>query len=336
MARFKLNSPFVGLAIVLLLSSLFARNVLVDDFSGGTNMNYLDGYWFYYDDNARIGSEERPQAAPASTPSIINVPYFLQPRHARGNNNDTFRIKDYQFLIKEEAGNKFGTMPFTFGEKWKLPLYTAEPYVGISTQLAADGHFIDLAGVKSVSFKIRPHAFDLTVRFIIETMEIVSDSTFAFFQKTITPLKGKWSEFNISLDSLEQPMWTPAVGIRPVNWRQTTALTWEVDKIDNESVVSDTLDLDSIVIREDLTSLSDNSCGKLKTGQLGRDIMSCRTTLIDIQGKTIMTSRILPNRDLKLKLLGRTIPNGFYVIEVSGIGSNGRQVSFRSKIAIVR
>jgi hypothetical protein len=248
--RFKIMKACLGLAIVLKASTLLAQNSLVDDFSGGTDENLFENYWYYYDDNGGTKAEDRPQNAPTSTPSIINVPYGTKHRHASNNPNDTFLLKEYRFLIKEEPGNKYGCMPFTYGDKWK-PSYTAWPFVGIGTELAPDGKFIDLTGATEITFKLRSHVNDLTVNFRIETMDIIRDSSFAYFNSAIAVPKGAWKECSVLIPTdLIQPAWTSSEQ-KKASFLQTQAakLAWEVHGEFNNSVTSDTLDVDDIVIK---------------------------------------------------------------------------------------
>ena len=131
MGRYTLKTALLGLASVLMASSsLFAADALFDDHSDGTNANEFEYYWYYYDDNAGLGKDDRPLAAPSSTPSVVNVPFTEKNREAYGNAGDTWKVKDYKFTLDEEAGNKFATMPFTYGEVWTASYGDAMPYVG--------------------------------------------------------------------------------------------------------------------------------------------------------------------------------------------------------------
>ena len=129
-----LKIPRWGLTAVLIYSSLlFSKYILLDDHEDGTNSNELENYWYYYDDNTGIHEYDRPQADPASTPSVIDVPYTERLREAFGNPDDSVTIKDYSFTCNEEAGNKYATMPFILGNSWTTTSGTALPYVGIVT-----------------------------------------------------------------------------------------------------------------------------------------------------------------------------------------------------------
>ncbi len=249
--RFNTMRAFLGLFAVLTASTLPAQNSTVDNFSGGTDENLFENYWYYYDDNGGTKADDRPQAAPQSTPSVINVPYGYKHRHASNNPNDTFLLKEYRFLIKDEAGNKYGSMPFTYGAQWKATGYTAWPFVGIGTELAPDGKFIDLTGATEITFKLRSHVNDLSVDFRIETMDIIRDSSFAYFKTALPVLKGVWTDCKVVIPTdLIQPGWAVA-DQKKASFLQTQAakLAWEVHAEFNNAVASDTLDVDDIVIK---------------------------------------------------------------------------------------
>jgi hypothetical protein len=248
------------LALIASVSLALAVDSKVDDFTGGTNQNYFENYWYYYDDNGGTKAEDRPlKAPPDSIPSVVNVPYTYKPRHASGNLMDTFKLKDYQFSIKTEGTNNFASMPFTYGTKWKCTGYTASPFVGIGTELVPDGKYLDLTGATAVTFKLRSRVNDLTVNFRIETMDIIRDSSFAYFYKGVTTKAGTWKDFTVSLvptttnptGDLAQPSWAKG-DVQKTTFAQNMCakLSWEVHGEVNETVKFDTLDVDEIVIKD--------------------------------------------------------------------------------------
>jgi hypothetical protein len=247
MVRFKISCVLT--ALMLLSPSLFAQKLLVDDFSSGTNQNYLEEYWYYYDDNRGTKIDDRPLAAPRSRQSIINAPYSLVNREASGNKADTFKIRNYAFCVKEQNGNKYGAMPFTFGEKWKASWGYAEPYVRMGTMLAPDRKFINLYGATAVKFKLRSHVNDLTINFILQTMDIAKDSSLAYYQTVVVIPKGSWIDFTVSIADLAQPAWaTSAQTKSSLDIQEATNFAWEVAGTNNPGITSDTVDIDDIVI----------------------------------------------------------------------------------------
>jgi hypothetical protein len=245
----------IGLLMMVSASSTRATDALVDDFASGTNENYFENFWYYWDDNAGTNPNDRPQAAPDSAPSIINVPYKFKPRHAANVLTDTFKIKDYRFLIKEEAGNKYASMPFTFGTKWKCighrDAYTACPFVGMSAALAPDGDSMDLTGATAVTFRARAHANDLYVNFKIETMDIIHDSSFAHYYVGKVVQKGIWTDCTVLIPAdLAQPPWAKDDQIRPFLQTKCAKLSWEVHGEYNPGVKIDTLDIDDVWIKD--------------------------------------------------------------------------------------
>lgn len=106
---------YAGYLGILFASSLFAQNTLLDDHSDKTASNEFGAKWHYYDDAMGTGKDDRPQAAPGSEASVINVAFTTKARHAFGNPNDQWAIKEFTFTF-DTVGNPFATMPFTFGE----------------------------------------------------------------------------------------------------------------------------------------------------------------------------------------------------------------------------
>ncbi len=255
MTRFRSIGLNLGFSIVLFFPSLFAGNLLLDDFSDGDNANNLEQYWYYYDDNRLTGPDDRPLASPGSRQSDITVPYSLMYREAAGNKADTFRIRNYSFCVKEQSGNKYGAMPFLLGEKWKVSWGYAYPYVGMVTMLAVDGRSIDLTGATRVSFKMRSHANQLTVGFQFRTLDIARDSSFAYFGRVIA-VDTAWAQFHIAIpQDLMQPGWTAAAQAKfALDVNHATELAWEVHGENNPMIASDTVDIDDIVIEGDFSS----------------------------------------------------------------------------------
>jgi len=252
--RIKNSMAIAGLLLILSVSSLQAMDAIVDDLSGGTKENFFENYWYYYDDNSGTKPDDRPIAGKGTQQSTIDVPYSMINREASGNKADTFKMRNYSFLIKDEAGNKYACMPFTYGGKWKAPWCSANcavPFVGIGTQLAPDKKFIDLTGAAAVTFKLRSHVNDLTVTFKIETMDITKDSTFVFWAAYVAVPKGEWTAFTVTLpDDFSQPNWATAEQKKvSFDLAECTNLCWEVNGDYNTAVTKDTLDVDDVRIK---------------------------------------------------------------------------------------
>jgi hypothetical protein len=248
--RFNTINTIFGLLAILATSPIIAEDSKVDDFSSGTNENYYENYWFYWDDDAGTKAQDRPQKAPDSTPSVINVPYGFKPRHAAGVQTDTFKIKDYQFLVKQEGSNKYGCMPFTFGTRWECVGYTAYPFVGIGTELAPDGEYLDLTGATAITFRLRSHVNDLQVNFRLEIKDVIKDTSGAHYFAAVPVPKGSWKDCTIRIpDDLAQPTWANDERAKPYSQTQVAKISWEVHREFNRDVSFDTLDIDDIVIK---------------------------------------------------------------------------------------
>ena len=261
MMRFTVRSV-VGVMVAALPCFLSASNTLVDDFtSSPDNQNELDYYWDYYDDNLLQYSIDRPQAAPWTTPSIINVPYKLIPRNLFGDVSDTLHVKRYQFSTGSSGGNSFATMPFTFGEPWEASYCSkgkacAVPYVGITTMLAKQGAGLDLTGATAISFKIRSHVKTLEeVTFRVQTLDIDTyaekrpeegqGDEFGYYGYPISVMPGDWQQFSINLSELALPgTWAHEFEF---DIRHCTRLTWDVRGY-GLTGISDTIDIDDVWI----------------------------------------------------------------------------------------
>ncbi len=243
-----------GIVFVFLSISVLFADVVVDS-DLDNNQNNFGYYWYYYDDNYRLGKDDRPQAAPNSTPSTILVKTMDSTRYALGDMSDTYKIKSYEFTIRSEEGNRYATVPFTFGDTWKTSWGTAYPYVGVSTMLADNGRRIDLTGATSIKFKIRSHKSSLLVRFIMQTKEIeditqvkgslLKGDEFGYYGYDVN-VSTNWEEKEIKISDLKLPgTWARDI---PFNIKSVTKLAWEIDKTYNATITGDTIDIDDIVI----------------------------------------------------------------------------------------
>jgi hypothetical protein len=267
MGLFKTKAAIAGISTILIATaSLFADAVV--DKALDDNQNEFEYYWYYFDDNAGMGNNDRPQAAKTSKASVIDVKYTEEARAFRGDAADTWKVKVYKFTRQTEGTNSFATMPFTFGDVFETPDgWDMNPFVGIGTMLQADGKYIDLTGVEKVKFKIKSRKKDLTVRFKVQTYEIDSISSgnaaelkameattnpFGYYGKwDITATAGAFTEVEVAISGgtkgqgdLTPPTW--AKKALPYNIKRVTKLAWEINLEDNSEVTSDTLDIDDI------------------------------------------------------------------------------------------
>jgi hypothetical protein len=247
---------FIGFLTVLQVFPLYAMDALVDDFSSGTKENFFEYFWYYYDDNAGTKRDDRPIAGKGTKQSTIDVAYSMINREASGSKDDTFKLRNYSFLVKEEAGNKYACMPFTYGDKWHASWCSkascAAPFVGIGTKLAPDKKYLNLTGATAVTFRCRSHVNDLTVYFRVETMDIARDSSFAFWAKPVEVPKGVWTECTVALPAdLNQPGWATSSQVKEsFDIAECTNLCWEVPGEYNTTVIKDTLDVDDVRIAD--------------------------------------------------------------------------------------
>jgi hypothetical protein len=223
------------------------------------NQNDFEYYWYYYDDNSRVGRNDRPQAGPTTNASIIDVVSKDSVRHAFGNIADTSKVKVYTFTTGREGDNKYAALPFTMGSTWTTSSNNiAYPYIGIGTMLCAEGDSINLTSAKSVTFKIRSHKNPVTVSFkvltkAIENYSIVQnppDDAFGYYSKTV-PVTTSWTTQTVALSELVQPLswckgfaWNHSSGV--------TKLAWEISQQLNKTVLpegaKDTLEIDDITV----------------------------------------------------------------------------------------
>jgi hypothetical protein len=257
MGLFKIRTALVGLSSLLLAAStnLFAASV---DSDFGDNQNDFEYYWYYYDDNAGVGKNDRPQIAPTTKASVIDVVSKDSVRNAFGNTADTWKVKVYTFTTGKEGDNKYAICPFTMGSTWTASYGKATPYVGIGTMLCADKDSINLTGAKSVTFKIKSCVKPMTVNFKVQTKAIddysmvanPSGDAFGYYSKTV-PVTTTWASQTVNLADLAQPIsWC-----KEFTWdfsSGATKLAWEVPQQLNATALpegaKDTLCLDDITI----------------------------------------------------------------------------------------
>ncbi|MBN1761213.1 MAG: hypothetical protein JW863_23010 [Chitinispirillaceae bacterium] len=227
-------------------------------------VNDLDYQWFYYDDYRSTHPTDRPQAAPSSTPSVIDVPYIERNRYAFGDTTDTIKIKNYNFSVTESSGKRCATMPFTMGNLWETSYCNegtpcAMPYVGIATMLAAEGSGINLSDVDSIHFFIKSRVQRLTeVWFMVQTLDIEQAAHkpadhyedgeyYGYYGKYITIEPGYWQEFSIAVEDLDLPgTWAVEYDF---DITMCTKLSWEI-KGDGE-ISRDTIDIADVYLGSD-------------------------------------------------------------------------------------
>lgn len=247
MGRFKFKKALCGLATVTTAVSIFAVDHLVDNHEDGTNENELERYWYYYDDFAGTKEDDRPTAGPKTTPSEILLKY--KDKEITLDNGDKHTMKDYEFTVEEEDGNKFATMPFKYGETWTASYGDASPYVGIGTGLS--GKSIDLSEATGFRFKMRARGEkELVVTFQIESRTILDRKTFDYHGTNLIAPLDKWKEFEVEFASLEQPGWTPKANKVELAdaLAEVVQLAWQVHGENNKTVTEGVLDIDDIYI----------------------------------------------------------------------------------------
>jgi hypothetical protein len=253
------------LAQVCISDGVWADIVLDSTFDD--KFNEFDYSWYYYDDNYRVGDNERPQAAPQSVPSVVDVPYTLRSRMFRGDTADTHKVKIYKFSNDSMGVNHFATFSFIFGDAFTTPAgWDAIPYAGIGTNLAPAGKWVDLSGVEAIRFKIRSRKDSLSVTFDVQTFEIDSISSgnaeelaaednnpYGYYGIRNIPVTREFKEVEVKISGgakgsgeLTPPTW--AKKALPYNIKRITKLSWEINYEDNWPKKSDTIDIDDVVL----------------------------------------------------------------------------------------
>ncbi len=346
--------------LTILTASITAEDyTTIDDFKGGTNANYIGGFWYYYDDNGGTKEDDRPLSAPESLQSTIDVPFTMKPRHASGNLNDTFQLRDYAFAVKADAdSNNYATMPFTLGSSWHAIKgdYQAYPFLGLGAQVAKEGEYSDLSCATGITFRLRSHVFPLNIAFKIETMDITRDSTFAFFQKLIpSTLPNIWSDYAVTIPlDLTTPDWYTGT---PYNFTasQICKLSWEIHGKANSAMekgMSDTLDIDDVIIygctigvRNRMILHAEKSgfrANYLRNGTV-RVLWNCAPgiengtiNLVNTKGVVVKSDHVTSAGGLSTDISVQRIPAGLYVVWMSGADAAGKKITQRSWATIVK
>lgn len=264
MGIFKLKTAIAGLTSVLAASCLFADSPV--DMAMDDDANEFEQYWYYYDDNAGIGENDRPQKAPTLNPSVIQSESTEGPREAFGDKSDTWPVKKYTFLVTESMSKKCATMPFKMGDAWEAGYCSkgeacAMPFVGIGTMLAKDSASVDLTGAEKIKFLIKSRKNDLKVRFKIQTLQIdqfankpadqLTGKEFGYYGVDFTVSPGDWQPQEIAIADLEIPTWAEEIDF---DITKCTKLAWEVTGDDEH--MEDTLDIAEVQIIGDYEFVS--------------------------------------------------------------------------------
>ena len=260
---------FAGVIAVLLFpltSRLFADQVIDNTFDD--DQNELEYYWYYSDDNAGVGPNDRPQLFPELRPSVINVPYDSVERHAFDDMNDTWIIRKYKFQTTTSMGKPCATMPFTFGDPWEASYCApgkqcAMPFVGIGTQLIYDGGGMDIRGATALHFKIKSRVNTLNaVSVRIQTLDIdlyaekpgsqMNGDEFGYYQYTFAVEPGDWQEMVVPLADLTLPgSWAYDFAF---DTSICTKISWEIKG--DGTITGDTVDITDVVLEGNWSHVS--------------------------------------------------------------------------------
>jgi hypothetical protein len=254
MGLFKLKSALVGIATMLAAQAIFAEAVIDKTFDD--NQNDFEFYWYYYDDNAGVGPNDRPQLFPDLTPSVINVPSTEKNRGGYDGTDatDTWQVKVYTFQPGEHLSKKCATMPFTFGDPWEADYCAAGkacavPFVGLGTMLCEEGKGIDLTGVEAIHFFAKSRVNTLNEVYVkVQTLDIdlysqkagsqMNGDEFGYYGKTISVEAGDWQEFTIPIEDLDIPSWAADYDF---DITKCTKLGWEIKG--DGIITGDTIDV---------------------------------------------------------------------------------------------
>ncbi len=261
MGLVKTKKTLAGLTFICAATLLFADQVIDTTFDD--NEHDLEQYWYYYDDNAMVGPDDRPQLYPEKRPSVIDVAYTEHERQSRPG--DDWLIKEYEFRTDVSDGKPCAMMPFTLGESWDVAYrnysYTAMPYCGLGAQLAPEGESLDLTGVESIRFSIKSRVQDLEVKFKVQILAMDEHSNkaldeewkggeFGYHEYTCSTTAEQWTSVSVYIggppeeNEIQQPQWVfdtgDEAGIMDFDITQCTKLVWEV--VGEERLV-DTLDI---------------------------------------------------------------------------------------------
>ncbi len=262
MGLFNIKTAVIGLTSIFTASSLFADQVLDETFDD--NAHEMEQYWYYYDDNAGTGEDDRPQSAPELAPSVIDVPFTEEERQSI--EGDDWMVKDYEVQVDDHAGRACITMPFEMGDAWEVVKstysYVADPYCGIGAMLAPEGDSIDLTGVDSIGFWIKTREENVSINFKVQIKDMDDHSgkvldepweggEFAYHGYGFTTEADEWTYVSVYIGGedtseidVKQPSWVNGegheAGVMAFDITQCTKLAWEVSA--DEGTV-DTLDI---------------------------------------------------------------------------------------------
>jgi len=346
--------PLTGIVLVLFSQSLFAAEILVDDFADADKVNALEGEWSYYDDGIGSGKNERLQAKTDIGIQGSKVNVSSAPKQLPTGGFD-YNIKVYTFNAQDVDGEQYAYMPFTFGSKWQDSTGAIEAFVGISTSLSADGQPMDLTDYSGVKFKIKSANHDLKVTFMIETADVEADSMYAYHQRVFNVAMGTWNEIAIPLAGLAQPLWTPDTAKKAFDPTKAVRLTWQVSLSKNpglEEMASDEIDIDDVVLTDapiavvnDRISISSHQSAfkavyhdgivKLE-GESINAITKGIVRLFNANGKIVYTHRIAAATDMQNTFTGKRLPNGLYFVQVDGIGNDHGNITMRSSLFVAK
>jgi hypothetical protein len=234
MGLFKFKPALIGLTTVLsAATSLFAAVV---DNTFDNDQNDFEYYWYYYDDNAGVGKDDRLQVKAPGTPSTISVTLKKDTTNLAGK-----PVKQYTFTTGTDAGENYASLPFKMGSNWTASYGDATPFVGIGTMLAENGESIDISKATALKFKIRSKSGSaMTVRCKIQDLpmdkysEVLTppSGAFAYFGSDVT-VTSEWAEKTIAIPTgFEQPGWAATVTATgfptTLDLTKATKLAWEV------------------------------------------------------------------------------------------------------------
>lgn len=341
---------------------LYANSIIdfaVDDVFDDDS-NELKHCWFYYDDNSGFGAWERPQCDNPGIPSVVNVPYVIIPRNALGNTADTVSIKKYIFTPSKKDDNSFASLPFTMGNTWKpvgFP-YTMSPQVGIGTNISSKGEGFNLLNIEYVKFKARSRNRNLKVRFKVGTLDIDNYSlvpdppVYAIaYPETLVNVTTSWSEIIVDLKKMSIPSWANEMPTQNIDWSLCTKIIWEVSQVENEDILTDTLDIDDIYLtngwvvnnriraeckKENIRIEYVKIKNKIKISWDNLELLSGKIKLNNMSGKTVYSTCLKKECGKSPTLPLKYISDGIYIVSLDAIDKTGKYIKQNQTINIVR
>jgi hypothetical protein len=298
--------------------------------------NKFGEYWYAYTDVEARGTQ--------GAATVIDEGQWNDPAYTEG-------------LSLEVIGKGLGygesdgpLIQFTMGTPFVKDNETVQPFVGIGTNLAAEGSFYNGSQLGSIWFKYRTSGFDELLVEVHDEYATLHDDGEVFYTKLPGTEGGAWKTAEIPLNKLFLPSWA----------KNRTGASATLDKtklakiqFKNQSTKNGSIQIDEVYLLDPsitgvklLGSNSARVSGLRATYNRGKvgvswnaasSVASGKIQLVNTKGRVVASAPVAKVAGKITANLGAgSIPTGMYFVRVNAKDVNGKKIVQQTALSIVK